>query len=231
VTLQVGTKLVLGGIAGAVVAGAVAGHEHEHPLAAVPSAAAAVAGAGAAALGVYALAHGARPTNFDAVIGTRQLLAHQVDAAGLAARDAASATPGRWFHVTSATKAGGIVEHGVGIPDATWGTYGDGHYLSSRPDMSYGDSVVVESVQTRTPLVVHEHDFQDIPAWQAQVRPYVERYARAHPEAAQLPGSQLVRAALLDAGHDSIHVVRNAFSDSWLVALDPSEIKVVTRSR
>jgi hypothetical protein len=227
--VNVGATLVAGGLATGVVAGAVSFHEREHAALSIPAAVTTAAGLGAAALGVYALARGARPSSFDAVIGARQLLPHEVDSVGLAARDAASATPGRWFHVTSPQRAASIHDVGVQVPDATWGTYGDGHYLSSRPDMSYGDAVVVESVQTRTPLVVHEHEFQDILAWQAQVRPYLDRYVRAHPEAAELPGSQLVRAALLDAGHDSIHVVRNAFSDSWLVALDPSEIKVVTR--
>lgn len=228
--MQVGSTLVVSGLTAALsgVLLDAAGDDHGTPQA-VARTLELVGGASVLA-GAALLGRGAPRVLHDALVGAGELRPHQVDAAGLALRDATSSTPGRWYHATSPGNRETIVADGVRIPVGSSNAYGDGHYLSSRADAGYGAGIVAESVDSRAPFVVHEREVLDIAGFARTVQPLVDRFVAAHPDvAARMERSQLVRESLRDAGHDSILVMRNRFSDRWLVALDEQQLRVVTR--
>lgn len=141
----------------------------------------------------------------------------------------ASRTPGRWFHAESPHKQDLILAKGMHIRTGSDDAYGDGIYFASRPDRSYGSAVVAADVNSSAPLVIHERKFLDIANFQRTIRPIVDRYVARVPAARTEPASALTRAALRDAGYDSILITRRPWESRWLVALEESDVKAVTR--
>lgn len=188
------------------------------------------AGGGLAIAGIAMLARRPNAAVHDVVVGAGALRPHHVRARDLAALDTTTSTPGRWFHATSPTSSTSIVKSGVRISDGTAGAYGDGIYLTSRPDTHYGSTVIASSVQTRNPLVLHEDTLLDVAAFGRTVQPHIDAFAARHPRLAeQMEHSTLVRAALREAGHDAVVIERRRWDPTWLVALDDASVRLVTR--
>ncbi|MCB0877966.1 MAG: hypothetical protein KDC46_03180 [Thermoleophilia bacterium] len=155
---------------------------------------------------------------------------HLAPAAELEVLDAATRTPGRWYHSTASANLRSIEQSGLHVRLGSDGFYSDGIYFSSIPDAHYGRLMLSASVQTTNPFVVREGaSFMDLAGFQDAIRPILERYVAAHPqEAATLSRGALQRAALLDAGHDSVLVQRRPWDAQWLVALRDDEVKLLT---
>ena len=159
------------------------------------------------------------------------LARHLVRADDLPQLDAATMTPGRWYHSTSTSNLASIRDAGFDVQRSGSGMYGAGTYFSSIPDAHYGAGMVAAAVRSTNPFVVREGSgFMDVSGFQRAVRPLVQRFAATHPEqAASLGHAELARRALLDAGHDSILVTRRPWEPQWLVALTDESMRVVTR--
>ncbi|MCW2921509.1 MAG: hypothetical protein JWL76_1383 [Thermoleophilia bacterium] len=168
---------------------------------------------------------------YDAPVAGTALARHLVRAQDLPLLDAATRTPGRWYHSTPTASMPSIMAAGFDVQHAGSGMYGAGHYFSSIPDAHYGAGMVSAAVRATNPFVVKEGSrFMDVHGFQQAVRPVVERFTAAHPEqAAGLGHAELARRALLDAGHDSILVTRRPWEPQWLVALTDDQVRVVTR--
>jgi hypothetical protein len=166
---------------------------------------------------------------FDVPVAADAMAPHLVRAGELPALDAATRAPGRWYHSTTDANLRSIVDAGMTTRRSGNGMYGAGLYFSSIPDAHYGAAMLSASVRVERPFVVHEGArFMDVGGFQRQVRPIVDRYVAAHPGEPALRGAELVRRALLDAGHDAVLVTRRPWEPQWLVALRDDSVRVVT---
>jgi hypothetical protein len=167
----------------------------------------------------------------DAPVAAGAMRDHLVRAADLPLLDQATKTPGRWYHSTGSSIVPSILDAGMDLRRAGSGMYGAGHYFSSIPDAHYGAGMISAAVRSQNPFVLREGSrFMDLQGFQQAIRPVVERFVATHPvEASTLEHAELARRALLDAGHDSVLVMRRPWEPQWLVALEDDAVRIVTQ--